>query len=215
MSGSYMYHCHVHTVKHLEMGMYGPMIVRPKDPNKAGAYLNQITDSPVTAYSFEKIYLFSTVDPAYHTAIQDDPVFADYNPKYFLINGAEGIRLINGAEDNTPTQNMNTAGALSAVTLAAKPNSKVALRLIGLHSVNGTFEIKSASGVPLSFTVYVQDGRAYPTPETVTSLDIAPAQRFDVIFTTPVNTGVVYPQMTYKKLRDSSAYATVYGKMTF
>lgn len=225
MSGSYMYHCHVHTVKHLEMGMYGPLIVRPQDPLKAGAFLNQITDSSSTAYAFEKTYLFSTVDPDYHTAVQDDPIFADYKPQYFLINGAEGINLVNGVENNsTSIPNMNDPTSLSAVTLVAKPSSKVALRLIGLHSVLGTFEIKNATGTLLDFTVYVQDGRAYTKPETMKSLDIAPAQRFDVIFTTPVGTGTVYPQITYKSLRDGTPYtngpakrniATVYGKVTF
>jgi FtsP/CotA-like multicopper oxidase with cupredoxin domain len=223
MYGSYMYHCHVHTVKHLEMGMYGPLIVRPKDPNKAGAYLNQITDLLTTVYAFEKTYLFSTVDPAYHTAVQDDPVFADYNPQYFLINGAEGIHLVNGVENNNiPIPNMNDAVSLSAVTLAAKPSSRVALRLIGLHSVNGTFEIKDASGGAKPFTVYTEDGRALPTPSSgVTSLDISPGQRFDIIFTTPAITGTWYPQITYKKLRvdttkpASASYATAYGKVTF
>lgn len=224
MSGSYMYHCHVHTVKHLEMGMYGPLIVRPQDPSNPGAFLKQITDSPNTAYAFEKTYLFSTVDPDYHTAVQDDPIFADYNPRYFLLNGAEGINLVNGVENNSSIPNMNDATSLSAVTLVAKPSSKVALRLIGLHSVLGTFEIKNAAGVLLDFTVYVQDGRAYTIPETVKTLDIAPAQRFDVIFTTPAGTGTVYPQITYKTLRDRIPYlngpanrsiATIYGKVTF
>ncbi|MGR8941187.1 MAG: hypothetical protein ACU83V_06575 [Gammaproteobacteria bacterium] len=29
--GSYPYPCHLHAVKHLEMGMYGAIIVRPRD----------------------------------------------------------------------------------------------------------------------------------------------------------------------------------------
>ena len=100
--------------------------------------------------------------------------------------------------------------------------SKVALRLIGLHSVKGTFRILDNLGNEQQFTVHVQDGRQYPTPELATRLDIGPAQRFDIIFTTPATvSGTWYPQFEYQKLRDASPggarvpYATVFGSVTF
>ena len=204
MGGTYMYHCHVHTVKHLEMGMYGPLIVRPK--NALGNFLNQLTPDAATTFDFVQTYLLSSVDPAYHTAIGDSPVFADYNPKYFLLNGKESVT--------------STGATVSAETLAATQNSKVALRLIGLHAVKGTFKILDSAGNAKPFTVYVQDGRQWPTPETVTSLDIGPAQRFDIIFTTPSSPGTWYPEFEYQKLRDPSPgvkapYAKVFGSVTF
>ncbi len=196
MGGSYMYHCHVHTVKHLEMGMYGPLIVRPKDT--LGNFLNQLTPDAATAYDYVQTYLFSSVDPAYHTATGDSAVFADYNPVYFLLNGNEGKSM-----------------ALPAQSLTAAINKKVALRVIGLHSVNGTFSIRDGTGVPKPFTVYVEDGRQYPLAETVTGLDVGPGQRFDIIFTTPGAAGAWYPQFEYKKLRDGSPYTTVFGRVNF
>ncbi|WP_276205325.1 hypothetical protein [Methylocaldum sp. 14B] len=102
-----------------------------------------------------------------------------------------------------------------AISLAAATSKKVALRLVGLHSTNGTFAIKDSAGNLKSFTIYVQDGRALPTPKTVTSVDISPGQRFDVLTTLPTTSGTWYPQVTYKRLRDNSPYATVYGKITF
>ncbi len=213
MAGTYMYHCHVHTVKHLEMGMYGPLLVVPKDAS--GNPLRQLTpDIPgkptLTAYDFIQTYLFSAVDPAYHAAdaVGDAPVFADYNPKYFLLNGKESIN--------------SSGAAVAAETLTAARNSKVALRLIGLHSVKGTFKILDSNGNAQPFTVYVQDGRQWPAPETVTSLDIGPAQRFDIIFSTPSTSGTWHPQLEYQKLRDSSpgvrapyVNGTVFGNVTF
>lgn len=194
--GSYMYHCHVHTVKHLEMGMYSAIIVRPK--NASGAFLNQLNASTTTAYDYSQNYILSTVDPAYHTATGDSSVFADYNPAYFLITGKEGKTI-----------------SAPAMTLAAAKSKKVAFRLIGLHSVNATFEIKDSGGVLQPFTVYIRDGRTLPVAKTVTSLDISPGQRADLIATLPSVTGTWYPQVTYKKLRDNAAYSTVYGKVTF
>ncbi len=198
MAGSYMYHCHVHTVKHLEMGMYAALIARPK--NTSGAWLNQLTHNTATVFDYVQNYVFSTVDPAYHTATGDSTVFADYNPQYFLISGAEG----------------KTTSA-PAITLAAATNKKVALRLIGIHSVNSTFSVKDGSGNAKSFTVYTQDGRELTTPVTVTSLDISPGQRYDIIFTTPSTAGTWYPQIAYKGLRGGALYpnGTVYGKVTF
>jgi FtsP/CotA-like multicopper oxidase with cupredoxin domain len=212
MAGTYMYHCHVHTVKHLEMGMYGPLIVRPINPNSTGPadrYLNQLTPDVATAYAYIQTYLLSTVDPAYHDVVApanlpvvgDSKVFADYNPKYFLLNGKESIN--------------STGAAIAAETLTVGQNKKVALRLIGLHSVNGTFSIRDGAGVAKPFTVYVEDGRQYPTAETVTSLDVGPGQRFDIIFTTPSTSGTWSPQFEYKKLRDGSPYATVFGRVDF
>jgi FtsP/CotA-like multicopper oxidase with cupredoxin domain len=196
MAGSMMYHCHVHTVKHLEMGLYGALVVRPKDA--AGNFLNQLTPNTATAYDYVQTYLFSTVDPAYHTATGDSTVFADYNPKYFMISGKEG-----------------KTTAAPAVTLAAAVNKKVALRLVGLLSVNGTFSVKDSAGNAKPFTIYVEDARSLPTAQTVTSLDVSPGQRYDIIFTTPSTSGTLYPQVAYKSLRDGSVLSTTYGKVTF
>ncbi|MDD1605700.1 MAG: multicopper oxidase domain-containing protein [Methylococcaceae bacterium] len=199
--GSYMYHCHVHTVKHLEMGMYSAIIVRPK--NASGAFLNQLNANTTTAYDYSQNYILSTVDPAYHTASGDSVVFADYNPSYFLMTGKEG-----------------KSTAAPAMTLAAAKGKKVAFRLVGLHSTNATFQIKNGSGVAQPFTVYIRDGRTLPTAKTVTSLDLSPGQRADLITTLPTTSSTWYPQITYKKLRANTdgtypAYATVYGKVTF
>lgn len=194
--GSYLYHCHVHTVKHLEMGMYGAMIVRPRDAN--GAFLNRLTPDAATAYDYAQNYVLSTVDPAYHSATGDSTVFGDYNPAYFLLGGKEG----------------KTTSA-PAMTLTAAKNKKVAFRLFGLHSTNATFSIKDGAGNLKPFVLYIRDGRKLPVAKTLTSIDISPGQRADVIATLPSTAGTWYPQVAYKKLRDNTPYATVYGKVTF
>lgn len=195
-AGSYPYHCHVHTVKHLEMGMYGAVVVRPRDA--AGAFMKRITANAATAYDYEQVYVLSTVDPAYHTATMDSTVFGDYNAKYFLIGGKEG----------------KTTSA-PAMTLAAAKSKKAAFRLIGMHSTNATFSIKDGAGNLKPFTVYVEDGRALPTARTATSVDISPGQRADLIVALPSTAGTWYPQVTYKNLRDGGPLGTVFGKVTF
>jgi len=195
--GSHMYHCHVHTVKHLEMGMYAPFIVKAVD--NAGNFVNVITNGGPT-YDYEWNMLFSTVDPAYHTAVGDSTVFADYNPRYFLINGNEGRSTSSPAE-----------------TVTAAVNAKVAIRLVGVHSVNSTFEIRDAGGASKSFTVYNKDGFKLASPQTVTRLDISPGQTADVMVTLPSTSGTWYPRVTYKNLRNGGTYSngTVYTRLNF
>jgi len=188
--GSHMYHCHVHTVKHLEMGMYGALIV------KSG---NRISNNG-PSYDFEWNMVLSTVDRAYHTAVQDSPVFADYNPDYFLINGQEG-----------------TSTGSPAETLTAAPGAAVAIRLIGIHSVNSTFRIRNSSGSSQSFTVHNVDGFALPNPQNVTSVEVSPGQTKDIMVNLPNSSSTWYPEVSYRDLRNNSTYSggTVYTQLDF
>jgi len=195
--GSHMYHCHVHTVKHLEMGMYAPLVVKAVDGS--GNFLNVINSGGPT-YDYEWNMMFSTVDPAYHTAVGDSTVFADYNPKYFLVNGNEGRSRTAPAE-----------------TYTAAPGAKVAVRLMGIQSVNTTFAIKDAGGATKSFTVHNKDGYKLPSTQTVSSIDLSPGQTADIMVTLPTGTGSWYPQFTFKNLRNGSAYANgvTYTRLNF
>ncbi|KPJ96834.1 MAG: hypothetical protein AMJ55_01510 [Gammaproteobacteria bacterium SG8_15] len=189
-AGSHMYHCHVHTVKHLEMGMYGALIVKNGNRINSGG----------PTYDFEWNMVMSAVDPAYHTAVQDSPVFADYNPRYFLINGQEGLSTGSPAE-----------------VFTAAPGARVAIRLIGIHSVNGTFRIRSSGGSNQSFTVHNVDGFALPSPKTVTSVEVSPGQTKDIMITLPSGSGSLYPEFSYRNLRNNSTYSngTVYTRLDY
>lgn len=189
--GSHMYHCHVHTVKHLEMGMYGALIV------KDGS--NRI-NSGGPSYDFEWNMVMSTVDPAYHTAVQDSPVFADYNPRYFLINGQEGL------STNAPAE-----------VLSAAPGARVAIRLMGIHSTNATFEVRDANGSRRNFTLHNIDGFALPQPRSVSSIEISPGATKDVMITLPSGSGSWYPEVSYRDLRNNNVYnnGRVYTRIDF
>jgi FtsP/CotA-like multicopper oxidase with cupredoxin domain len=190
--GGHAYHCHQHTVKHLEMGMYGAFVV------KSG---NQINDGG-PSYDNEWNMLLSTVDPAYHSdsATGDSTVFADYNPKYFLINGKQGLSTGSPAD-----------------TLSASPGDKVAIRVMGLHSVNSTFRIKDGNGSTQSFTVHNHDGAKLASPRSTSSMDIAPGETRDIMVSLPSSSGNWYPQVSYKDTRDNKTYSngTVYTQLSF
>ncbi len=195
--GSHMYHCHVHTVKHLEMGMYAPLIVKAVD--ERGNFLNVINNGG-PAYDYEWNLMLSSVDPTYHTATGDSTVFADYNPKYFLINGNEGV-----------------SKSAPAESFAAAAGKTLTIRLIGVQSVNTTFEIKDAGGAARAFVLHNRDGYKLPATETLTKVELSPGQTADLMVTLPATSGTWYPQVTFKDLRNGTPYAkgTTYTKLTF
>ncbi len=69
-AGTHAYHCHVQTYKHLDMGMYGPLIIEPKDKSQI------IWDRE---YNLTLDEWDANQDPL---AAKHEP-----NPGYFLING--------------------------------------------------------------------------------------------------------------------------------
>ena len=178
--GSHMYHCHVHTVKHLEMGMFGALIV--KDGSSR-------INSGGPTYDFEWNMVLNAVDPAYHTAVMDSTVFADYNPRYFMINGQEGL------STNAP-----------ADVLTAAPGARVAIRLVGIHSTNARFEIRDSNGSRRNFTLHNIDGFALPNSRSVSSVELSPGATKDVMITLPSGSGSWYPEVSYRDLRNNNTY---------
>jgi manganese oxidase len=104
--GTYMYHCHVEASEHVQMGMYGPLWIYPKQyanvQNGGAAY-----DNILTKFDQEATVLLSDIDTRWHDSILDfsalttEPTpttpgltgsvngynIPDYRPDYWLVNG--------------------------------------------------------------------------------------------------------------------------------
>lgn len=93
-AGTYLYHCHVVSTIHVQAGMYGLLIVKPKDGGNTAW-----TNGP--AYEQEFSFLMSEIDTSWHT---DDVLLHEFNdtatlqipvpkfaPQYFLVNGQSTI----------------------------------------------------------------------------------------------------------------------------
>lgn len=91
-AGTYIYHCHMGDVVHVQMGMYGSVIIHPADSSKRA--WNQ---GP--AYDVDYNWLTSEIDKAWHDTVPNTDHKADsnsghetfavpiYKPNYFLVNG--------------------------------------------------------------------------------------------------------------------------------
>ncbi|MGE5543606.1 MAG: DNRLRE domain-containing protein [Bacillota bacterium] len=114
--GTYMYHCHQEAAEHVQMGMYGALIVYPSYASLAGASIGQnpLTGKwyhqgipqaqiPTTAtnrnfalndiasfFDSDWIHLLSDIDSFWHNAVlTQDPNFnpVNFKPDYWLVNG--------------------------------------------------------------------------------------------------------------------------------
>jgi FtsP/CotA-like multicopper oxidase with cupredoxin domain len=90
-AGTYIYHCHVNTVLHFEMGMYGLIIV---DPPQGPGFVRRAND--VVPYDVEGFWVGDDIDPRWHDLHHHAgivcPNGADaglnrFEPRYFTITG--------------------------------------------------------------------------------------------------------------------------------
>ncbi len=154
-AGTFIYHCHVDTVLHLEMGMTGTVIVRPADGSQT------IAGQP---YDVEYLWQLQTFDSRWHRFNVSGPGLASYRPDYFLINGRDGADLLDDA----------------SVRLQALPGQVILLRLVNLGYP--TAEVTLAG---LEFQVVASDGRDLPEPLPVTRLRIGAGERYDCLLSLP------------------------------
>ena len=170
-AGTYHYHCHVDTVLHYEMGMYGTVIIRPPNGSTTVAWAGG------PSFNKEYVWQFHTFDSTWHTGgggmggmggmgggATSGPNTVRHRPDYFMINGRDGNNLNNDA----------------TVAISAAAGQKVLVR--GVHSGYQPCVVKMGG---LSFQVIASDGRPLPSAINTTELLIAPGERYDILLTMP------------------------------
>jgi FtsP/CotA-like multicopper oxidase with cupredoxin domain len=97
-AGTYFYHCHVNTTLHVQMGMFGALIIDPPGtdldtPVSLENPRNSLTDGPPEwDYHREAFWALYAVDPVWHELNHaagmcgEDAGLNRFNPTYFLIN---------------------------------------------------------------------------------------------------------------------------------
>lgn len=139
--GTYMYHCHFEPVEHIQMGMVGPLVVRPQlesDPAYAGrkfAYNDLTTD-----FDREYFVFLTELDPVAHDLIANVQEYdwTEYRPQYWLLNGRAYPDTTRGS-DALPQQPY-------AARIRANEGEKVLLRFVNLGYEKHAMEIL---GIPL------------------------------------------------------------------
>jgi FtsP/CotA-like multicopper oxidase with cupredoxin domain len=190
-AGTYFYHCHVNTVLHVQMGMFGPMIIDPPEGRGKAFY-----DDPV-GYDTRAETLLApfAIDPRWHDLSHagglagEDVGLNRFEPKRFYLLGGDL---------NTPGR-----GAVKVVgdILATSPGTKP-----GLLRVNNAtyFPTRIRFGGGLLAEVIAHDGRALrntanaPSPPVSARTDVlgfGAAERYDMRLIPPdgATVGATFP----------------------
>jgi plastocyanin len=158
-AGTYLYHCHVADVVHVQMGMYGLLVILPKDGLKTAW-----TGGPSFDVSYN--WILSEVDHEWHDNIPMHDSTADtvhlplYKPDYFLVNGRSESSV---TDDST--------------AINAKQGQTVYLRLGAI----GFFYQRVIFPQWMQARKIDSDGRPLPTSIESDTVEIAPGERYGVL----------------------------------
>ena len=195
--GTYLYHSGTHPQVQVQMGLYGAVT---KDYAAGQAYSG-------VSYTKDVLLLYSEVDPALHAAVAGGtygPGLAvtstmEYEPKYFLVNGAS-------YPDPTPGLPVLSAGdqvLLRFLNAGLEPHIPM---LQGLH-VNLVAEDGNKGLGP--------GGTSAPYPKTLYSVFLPAGQTADATLVQPVQAGPCNFAIYDRALHLTNAASTGGGMYTF
>ncbi len=159
--GTYLYHCHVISSIHVQAGMYGMLIVHPKNDSLKtwdGGY----------AFEQDRAFLTSEIDTFWHqdsvldqghNSMVHTAVIPKYNPQFFLINGRA----------SRTEQNKEF--------IQAKRGERVYIRLANLGNLGNHYVFPP----DLQAEIVSSDGRPLPDSERNDSLWIMPGERYGIL----------------------------------
>ncbi len=159
-AGTFLYHCHAADVVHVQMGMYGLVVVRAKDGRNTAW-----TDGP--AFDKEYEWLTSELDKSWHDTVPKHDPNVDtvhlplYRPEYFLLNGRSRQQI---SED-------------SMQSIHATASEKILIRIGNIGFYDNVIIFPAALGA----TVIASDGRPLPNQLRTDSVFISPGERYDVL----------------------------------
>lgn len=187
-AGTYLYHCHVDTALHMEMGMSGTIIVRPPDSSKNVLW----TGGPV--FDREYIWQLHTFDSSWHNVGNvSSSATVRYSPDYFLLNGRDGVDLLTD----------------SSSAIQGLPGEQIVIRLVNIGYPPAVVNL---GGIP--FVVAASDGRPLKKSlNLLTELLVAPGERYDIMFTMP-NAGISNASINYLDIRGKSVLGSVSTTIT-
>jgi FtsP/CotA-like multicopper oxidase with cupredoxin domain len=185
-AGTYMYHCHVDTSLHFEMGMYGTVIIRP--PNGA----TQVAWAGGPAFDKEYVWQLGAFDTSWHSSIVSGSQTVRYRPNYFMINGRDG--------DNASTD--------STVAVTASAGQKVLVRVNGTSYMPAVVRL---GGLP--FEVVASDGRPLAQSYSTTEQLVCAGERYDLLLTMP-SSGQYTATVDYHDIRRAALLGSVATTIT-
>ena len=192
-AGSFVYHCHIHTVLHQQMGMYGGIVVTPADSDHQNMPFSPKNEETVPTFNRQYYWVIAEVDKLWHDKANsrdygdstEFAYFTQYNPQHFFIgNYFIDVNALNTAAGDTPGRGVvktHKAG------LSGKVGDTLLIRLGNLGYWN-----KKVSLGGLKFDVVSTDGKpirdvngALNPMKDQTMIEAAPGERYDLMVKLP------------------------------
>jgi FtsP/CotA-like multicopper oxidase with cupredoxin domain len=175
-AGTYMYHCHMEDVEHVQMGMTGIVFVRPSMGDKF-AY----NDSS-TAFTREFAILLNEIWTTAHDndeTIQES-IFTDYDPSYFTLNGRVYPQtVLPNNEASLPSQPISSLVQVNA-------GDRALLRLANLGYLQHAMQLPGiAMKVVGEDATLLRSPAGVDTSYVTETLYMGPGEARDVLFTAP------------------------------
>jgi hypothetical protein len=185
-AGTYLYHCHAADVVHVQMGMYGMIVVRA-----AGGVKTVWTGGPV--YNKDYKWLMSEIDSTWHYHVPVHDTLLDtlhipkYQPNYFLINGKCGSEISND----------------DSIKVSGSQNEKILLRLANIGYLTNRIVFPNW----LNAQILDSDGRPLPNAIVNDTCYIMPGERYSVMIQSNVqNSGTI--NVAYVDMNTGAAVQT-------
>jgi len=164
-AGTYIYHCHMGDVVHVQMGMYGLVVVKA-----ANAAKTAWTGGP--NYDSEYAWLNSEIDKKWHDSIPATDhdstqvgheifMIPKYNPTYFLVNGKSKQQI----------------KADSLTCIKSEQNKTIYLRVGNIGNMQNRINFPKK----LNAKIIDSDGRPLPTTFSSDSIWVSPGERYGVL----------------------------------
>lgn len=200
--GTYMYHCHVAASEHVQMGMYGALIIRPRDTGGVGNVItNRVYGTEALSAegatfddTFDKEYTFllSEIDPNWHAVIEGGKRKAFYPP-----NWKPELWFVNGR--TFPQTIFNFAWNLPAGGAAAEPRYNTYINVTAgqrflIRYINMGYQEHPMHQHGWHFKVVGSDARPLASPYQKYTLLIGSGETYDVLVTATPTYGVDEPQ---------------------
>ena len=211
-NGSFIYHCHIHTVLHQQMGMYGGIIVTPADSNDQD---KPFTGSPTT-FARQYMWVIAEVDKSWHDKAASGnfgdsaefAYFTQYNPQHFFIANyfidVANLKSSNGILGRGVVKT-------SANNLAGKTGETLLIRLGNLGYWN-----KKVSLGGLKFDVVATDGKPMKNTSGAldpmvdqTSIEAGPGERYDLMVKLPTTAGAYTAKIEFLEPHNKAVKGTI------
>lgn len=210
--GTYMYHCHFEDVEHVQMGMTGVVFVRPKQnrapvgADPAGSRYAYNDGDGATRYDREFALLLNELWAEAHWRDAHIQVsdWTDYQPSFWTLNGRCYPDTVEPGGDPMSAAAGRLRYQPNSALVHCQPGERVLLRMANLGYQNHAM---TADGIDL--TVIAKDANLLVSRDgtrnfqVTNTVDIAPGESRDVLFTAPdVGTYLLYDR-NYSYLNNS------------